>query len=206
MKKRRQCILITGVPAAGKSYLAEYLSKYLLIPSISKDSIKEILFDTIGFCTKEEKLHLNTVSVRIMFYCAERFMKCGQEFILENNFEDTAKKEIQRLLEQYDYKSITVMMNGDCNELYKRFCIRDKSDKRHPGHVIKDFYPRNIEKCDYESITLEEFVNKIRTRGMDTFDVGEICFNIDTTDIDKVNWKQIADSINAMMCENREKA
>jgi len=39
------CILVTGIPAAGKSTIAAELSNHLLFPVVSKDSIKELLFD-----------------------------------------------------------------------------------------------------------------------------------------------------------------
>ncbi len=48
-------ILVTGIPASGKSTMAEYLSEALHIPVISKDKIKEILFDTVGFHSRTEK-------------------------------------------------------------------------------------------------------------------------------------------------------
>ena len=41
-------ILVSGSPAAGKTTIATLLSKKLKIPLISKDTIKEILFDSIG--------------------------------------------------------------------------------------------------------------------------------------------------------------
>lgn len=193
------CILVTGIPAAGKSFFAEYLSKYMAIPSISKDSIKEILFDTIGFTSREEKVRLNDISTRMMLYCAEQFMKCGQAFILESNFEESAKKGIYKLLHKYDCKSITVVMKGDYKAVYERFCERNKSPERHPGHVVNDFYPRELKASDYELTSFEKFMNTIQTRGMDTFDIGEprLCF--DTTDISSFDWEQAAKSVNAVV-------
>lgn len=49
-------VLVTGIPAAGKSVLAEKLSEDLGIPWFSKDSIKEELYDTIGFMSRDEKV------------------------------------------------------------------------------------------------------------------------------------------------------
>ena len=39
------CILVTGIPAAGKSTIAKYISESLDLTIISKDEIKELLFD-----------------------------------------------------------------------------------------------------------------------------------------------------------------
>ena len=47
------CILITGIPASGKTTLAEYIAKELQIPMFSKDQMKELLFDEVGFHSRE---------------------------------------------------------------------------------------------------------------------------------------------------------
>ena len=58
MKNNNFVILVTGIPASGKSMLAEKLSTVLDLPWFSKDRIKEELYDTIGFTSKEEKVRL----------------------------------------------------------------------------------------------------------------------------------------------------
>ena len=60
------CILVTGIPASGKSTMAKYLSKELGIPMFSKDEIKERLFDTLGFQSREEKVRLGVAAMEIM--------------------------------------------------------------------------------------------------------------------------------------------
>lgn len=72
------CILVTGIPAAGKSVMAEVLSEKLSIPMISKDRIKEYLFDDVGFQSRSEKVKLGVASMNIMYYMAEQLMKCNQ--------------------------------------------------------------------------------------------------------------------------------
>jgi len=42
-------IILSGIPGSGKTTFSDYLSKELGIPAISKDFIKEILFDDLGF-------------------------------------------------------------------------------------------------------------------------------------------------------------
>lgn len=41
------CILVAGMPASGKSTLALKISRELNIPMLSKDSIKERMYDDI---------------------------------------------------------------------------------------------------------------------------------------------------------------
>ena len=64
--------------------MAKYLSEKLNIAMISKDAIKELLFDDVGFHSREEKVKLGTASANIMYYMTERLMRHKQPFILEN--------------------------------------------------------------------------------------------------------------------------
>ncbi len=49
------CILITGIPAAGKSEMARFLGRELGLPVLSKDRIKELLYDTVGFQSEPKR-------------------------------------------------------------------------------------------------------------------------------------------------------
>ena len=82
------CILVAGMPASGKSTIAVRISESLGIPMLSKDSIKEVLFDDLGFHSRAEKVQLGTAAMHILYYAAAQMMKAGKPFILENNFED----------------------------------------------------------------------------------------------------------------------
>ena len=153
------CILISGIPASGKSFFSEYLSSCLDVPSISKDNIKEILFDVLGFSSREEKIRLDDAATQSMLYCAECFMKHNKVFIMESNFENKSKTQIVKLIEKYNYKSITVSLTGEYTTIYKRLILRNKSSERHPGHIVNDYYPREVIEEDYDAISFEDFVN-----------------------------------------------
>lgn len=136
------CILVSGIPASGKTVLAEYLSASLHIPVISKDKIKEILFDTIGFRSRTEKVALGTGAMEAMYYFAGQMMRAGQPFLLENNFENVSRPGIQSLLEKYGYQAVTVRLTGDYNVLFNRMIERNNSPDRHKGHIVNDYYQK----------------------------------------------------------------
>lgn len=136
------CIIVTGIPASGKTVLAEYLSASLHIPVVSKDKIKEILFDTIGFRSRTEKVALGTGAMEAMYYFAGQMMRTGQPLLLENNFENVSRPGIQALLEEYGYQAVTVRLTGDYNVLFKRMTERNNSPDRHKGHIVNDYYQK----------------------------------------------------------------
>ena len=159
------CILLAGMPATGKSTMAKVLSKRLKLPAISKDSIKELLFDNVGFQSRAEKVNLGIASMEIMYYTAGQLMKAGQPFILENNFE-SSEKGMKNLVEKYQYSALTLTLTGDYKVIYQRFLERESSPDRHRGHVVNDCYPEekdnHLRISNAKTISCEDFV-----RGME---------------------------------------
>ena len=104
------CIRVTGMPASGKSTMARFLAEACGLPVISKDRIKECMYDTIGFRSREEKVKLGIASMQIMYDLAEELMRSARPFILENNFENVSKEGLLTILKKYKYKAITVTL------------------------------------------------------------------------------------------------
>ena len=189
------CILVTGIPAAGKSVMAETISERLKLPVISKDAIKELLFDNVGFQSRAEKVNLGIASMEIMYYAAGQLMKTGQPFILENNFEYSSEPGIKHLLEKYQYSVLTITLTGDYNVIYQRFLKRESSPDRHRGHVVNDCYPEkrenNLKTPKAKTISYEDFVHGIEQRGFSAFSVGGRQIIVDTTDFSKIKTEEL---------------
>nr|WP_308627517.1 AAA family ATPase [uncultured Eisenbergiella sp.] len=181
------CILVTGIPASGKSTMAGFLADTFGLPVISKDRIKELMYDTIGFRSREEKVRLGTAAMEIMYDTAEQLMKRRQPFVLENNFENASKVGLDAILDKYAYKAITVILTGDTKIIYQRFLERNNSPDRHPGHVVNDCYPGSREAGCPVRLSYESFAAGIVQRGMDTFTANGPQIIVDTTDYSRVD-------------------
>ncbi len=187
------CVLVTGFPATGKSTLAAALSKELGFPMFSKDSMKELLYDTVGFRSRAEKVALGVGAMEILYYCAGQALAVGQSVILENNFENTSKEGLLALLKKYPCPVVTVALTGDPQVIYRRFLERDASPQRHRGHVVNTCYPEPPgERPPYVPLTFEQFVEGFKARGMDSFDIGGPRVTVDVTDFSKVDYKAVA--------------
>ena len=195
------CILVTGIPASGKSTLARALGEELRLPVISKDSLKEILFDQVGFRSREETVRLGNASMEIMYAIAGQFMGAGQPFLLENNFERASEDGIKALLARYRYPVLTLHLTGDYSVLYRRFLERESSPDRHRGHVVNDCYPEKAgglpEGQRAKTISYEDFLRGIETRGFDTFEVPGEQIRVDTTDFSTIDMKGLFSRIAA---------
>ena len=189
------CILVTGIPASGKSTVAEVLAERLGLPVISKDRIKELLFDEIGFDSREKKVKLGIASMNIMYYIAEQLMKNHQAFILENNFENASKDGLFSILEKYSCKAITITLTGDYEKIYQRFLERNAGPDRHRGHVVNDSYPEKKGVSSESRISYDDFAAGIVNRGMDSFAANGPHITVDTTDFGKIDMEDLVKKI-----------
>lgn len=179
--------------------MAEAISEKLKLPVISKDTIKELLFDNVGFQSRAEKVKLGIASMEIMYYVAGQLMKTGQPFILENNFEYSSENGMKSLLEKYQYSALTIILTGDYKVIYQRFLERESSPDRHRGHVVNDCYPEkkenNLKTANAKTISYENFVRGIEQRGFDAFYVDGRHIKVDTTDFSKMNMEKLFSQI-----------
>lgn len=189
------CILVTGIPASGKSTMAKFLAEQLSIPVISKDKIKELLFDDVGFKSREEKVKLGIASMNIMYYMAEQLMKCNQPFILENNFENVSKEGLDEILGKYSYNAITLTLTGDYRKIYDRFVERNVSTDRHRGHIVNDCYPELDVNRKLAPIPYESYEAGIKNRGMDSFKGNGPQIIVDTTEFQNINLEMVLQEI-----------
>lgn len=191
-------ILVAGMPASGKSRMARELSRLLALPVFSKDDIKELLYDTVGFRSREEKVALGVGAMEALYYAAGQVMERGGSVILENNFERASVPGLQALLEKYRARPVTVMLTGDSEAVYRRFLARDQSPERHRGHVVNTCYPEPPgERAAYRPLSLEQFVEGFTRRGMADFDIGGPRVTVDVTDLGRIDYPGVAQRVRA---------
>ncbi len=196
----KRCILIAGLPASGKTTFAERLGAELAVPVLSKDRLKEILYDTTGFSTHEGKVALSTAATRLLYYYAESLMRAGLSFILENNFENVTKPQLQNLLLTYTYHPLTVRFGGDIRVIYERYIQRDAAPGRHMGHRSSSAYPAPPgERLLAAPMTIDEFISGVESRGIRDFSVGGDEIYVDTTYFEQVQYGEIIEKIQLML-------
>ena len=130
-------IIIYGDLAAGKTGYANILANKFRCPAITKDSIKEILGDKIGFANRAENRNLSETTFEIMLHTFECFTKVKADIILEANFRDRELREIKALAEKNGYDIVAIQMSAPTEILYDRFTKRMRD--RHPVHLTIDF-------------------------------------------------------------------
>lgn len=170
----QKLILITGDLAAGKSTLAKKLSQKLNALFFTKDVLKEILSDDIGFSNRQENKKLSIASINIINHIFNQYAFLKQDLILEANFHKEEIEVLQNLANKNNYNIVILYLQGDINMLFERFTNRIENENRHPTHCTSD-------------ITSKENFTKYLENNRKELS----CFNYHPIKVEKDNYEQV---------------
>lgn len=131
----KKLLLVMGDLATGKSTFANILSLRYDTNVFFKDSIKEVLGDTIGFSNRSENKKLSSATMELMFFIFSEFCKLNRNLILESNFHTAELERIHRIAFENNYEVLTLVLRGDVEILHKRYLNRMHNENRHPVHL-----------------------------------------------------------------------
>ncbi|MFB6469049.1 AAA family ATPase [Cytobacillus sp. Hz8] len=194
----KSLILLAGLPGTGKTYLSEFIIKYLgEFYLLSQDELKEYYCDVFGYNNLEEKQRVEKIAWSKYYEIMERQMQLGKNIISDYPFSQKQKPHIQQLVERYGYKVATIRLIADLNVLFERQKKRDLDPARHLSHIVTSYkkgnYLADRSKAD-NLLTYEEFIKRCTTRGYDTFELGKL-FEVDVTDFTKVDYSKLVKDI-----------
>jgi predicted kinase len=128
-------IIVTGSPCTGKTTLAQQLAASLSLPVMAKDTIKEALFETLGWSDRAWSRRLGGASMELLYLFAEALLAAGRSCIVEANFLSRfATPAFRRIGADHPFLPIQVLCVADPDVLVARFERRACSGERHSGH------------------------------------------------------------------------
>lgn len=125
-------LVITGLPASGKTTLARQLARRYRVALLAKDSFKEPLFDSLGVGNAAHSRRLSDISYEILFNVARELASASADFILEGNFRRGEHEARLQALE--GARIVQVFCAVDEPTRYARLAARREDASRHPGH------------------------------------------------------------------------
>jgi predicted kinase len=135
-------LIVSGPPCTGKTTLARRLAASFALPVMTKDTIKESLFETLGVQDRAWSKRLGGASMELLYVYVGSQLAAGRSCIVEGNFIAAyGTPAFRRLQERYTFLPIQVNCVADPAVLAARFRERSLSDERHPGH--QDHLPRD---------------------------------------------------------------
>jgi predicted kinase len=157
-------IVVSGPPCAGKTTLARQLGERLSLPVMTKDTIKETLFDNLGWSDRAWSKRLGGASAEVLYTFAEAQLQAGRSCIVEANFSTAfANPVFQRFKACYAFLPIQILCVAEPAVLRVRFEQRARSGERHPGHQdhlftapqVNNPIPGRIEPLDIGGYVIE---------------------------------------------------
>ncbi|HPN96769.1 MAG TPA: AAA family ATPase [Candidatus Moranbacteria bacterium] len=178
--KKSTLLLVSGIPASGKTTVAERISKELNCPIFIADRLKEIISEKIS--GREDPVLFDKVaraSYDILYYAVEEVLKTGTTCVAEAFFlASAAEPQIERLKKKYNCKLIQIYLRCDFEVATKRYSDRLERGERHQCHAID--MPKNIDG---------ERTNQSRLKCCD------YTIEVDTTNFKNVNYEEILSKI-----------
>lgn len=179
-------IIIYGPPCTGKTTIAGKISREFSLPFISKDQIKEILFDSLGTKDRQWSKKLGYSSIMILFNFIENLISKNISLVAEDVFKHPSDRQrFLELKEKYNCFPVEIRCKTKGSVLIQRFKQRSLSGNRHPGHV--------------DHTNLDEFQENLLTGENDFLNLGGLTLDIDTIDFDKIDYQSIFRSIKSVI-------
>jgi len=126
-------LLVTGLPAAGKTTLAMLLARRWSVPLLGKDSIKEPLLDVLGAADATASRRLSEASFAVLFALARELVAAGTSLVLEGNFRPAEHASAARALSR-TVECAQVLCLCEEPERIRRLRARASDANRHAGH------------------------------------------------------------------------
>jgi predicted kinase len=156
---KARLVVISGLPASGKTTVGTALSERLSLPLIDKDAILEALFDSLGCRDRGERYRLSRASDEVLYTLAE----ASQAAVVVN---------------WWDPDSTPARLRSIASSVVEVFCecplevaaARFEDRRRHPGHHDPSRSPEEI----------AEAVRRMRETFLGPLGVGNLV-RVDTT-------------------------
>jgi len=178
-----------GPAGSGKTTIGRKISQNMSIPFISKDFIKELLFEELGWGDRQKSLKIGGIAYSILYYFIEIILKDYKPLVIDGNFVPQLDAEkIKKIKKNIDFIPIQINLTAEKNRLAKRFKKRTALNFRHPGHCEENMY--------------DEIKDSLKRGYMETLDIEGEIINVNTTNLNRVNYDEIIKNIEDIIQNN----
>lgn len=153
-------VVVTGMPAAGKTTLADALSSRLGLPLIVRDRIKERLYETLGTGDVGWSGQLGGAAFALLFDFASLLLVAGQSVIVEANFfRGSAERQFRSLP---DHRVVQIHCAAPLELLIARYTNRPRHEGHHDAEKVK-LLPERFASGSHDALDLRGELIRVET-------------------------------------------
>ena len=193
-KKKTYLILVTGLPASGKTTIATHLAKDLGLQYVGKDQYKIEMYEKYGFSSAKEKKILNEKSEGRMYSKLYALLQNGENVVFDKWIcKDYSR--IDAIVKELGLEVVVIYLNCKVEVAVRRYNSRIDSGERHIGLSLKNKYPYVKGYSEVAYMTLEEMQQRDELYKEKTF--GNYILEVSTDNMDEsiYNYQKIKDFI-----------
>jgi len=132
-------VVVTGMPSSGKTTVAEALARELRLPLITKDEIKESLYERLGTGDVSWSGRIGAAAYALIFTLARRMLSLGVSVGVEANFFRDQEPDIASLPE---HRMVQLHCEAPLAILLERYASRSHHAGHHDAEKIKELPDR----------------------------------------------------------------
>ena len=161
-------LIVTGPPAAGKTTFVIRLAQDLGIPLFEKDTIKDLLYETLGFGDKDWSRQVAPIAIDVLFFAANQLLQNGVSVATESNFYRQFNSErASELASKVDARIVQIHCSAPPQVLIERNSRRLAPPYLRPNHHV---------------MPKEELLGKLASGTWEPLDVHSKVIHVDTSD------------------------
>ncbi|WP_251855900.1 ATP-binding protein [Herbiconiux sp. L3-i23] len=152
-------VLVVGRPASGKSTISAAVAERFNLPLLSKDALKELLFDHLGSGDRARSIELGRTAFALLDHLIHLQLQSGAPFLVDAAYDAQIENEKFRAWQQeFGFIAVQVHCTAPIDELMRRFIVRAQDGTRHSGHADHDSideYRRSLSDDRHETLDLD---------------------------------------------------
>lgn len=175
---RPTLIIVSGLPASGKTTVGRRIATDLRLPFIHRDGLKETLFDSLSWSDRDWSRRLGGASWALLYHVADALLAAGTSFVIESNFDPArATAELREMQSLHPFTPVQVVCTAAGPTLVERYRRRFETGERHPGHL--------------DAVALEEHRDLLLTGRATPLGIAGPVLTLDTTDFATVDYDNL---------------
>lgn len=177
-------LIISGLPATGKTTLARRLADHFSLPAMYKDTIKETLCDVTGSSSLVASRKLGQASILLLYQFAEALLQARQPCLIESFFyPELARQDLLNLQAHCPFVPLEIHCHTNISTIFERYEKRFLAGARHPCHLDSRHIQAFKESMPFRPelalpLTLSNQVIELDTTDFAAIDYAALCAQI----------------------------